>query len=203
MVGLAVAPLFTLGGCTVYDVDAGEPCRQAGYSIASRIYACTGDEAKANAAYERFSSEYACLLPAEAPSSYACAIALNDATCADVEQRGDDLDRWVGSSRECVALLSGATAIDEACRPLAEIVAPKMASCAFPETPLVTVVARALGELSEKGCVPAAAEALDACRDKIAAYTSEDGCAGSTEPNDSAVSWATRFYDCEQLVKKP
>ncbi len=45
-------------GCVKYDIEPDEPCRQAGFSIASRTFACTGDDALANDRYRRFSAAY-------------------------------------------------------------------------------------------------------------------------------------------------
>lgn len=198
IVGLLLGA-FILGGCTVYDVEDGEPCRQAGYSIASRLYTCTGDEARANEAYEQFHARYVCHGPAKRAESYACAVQLNRRSCEEAADLGADPDRWVASSSDCLALLSGIVTPNDDCRPLAEVIAPKIAACTVPRASFVAVLADALGELSHRRCVVSDTPyTLEACRGHV-----ERASCDEVSPAESALAWATQTDFCNQLLEAP
>ncbi len=129
--------------CGLYDIEPDEPCRQAGYSIASRTFACTGDGSLANGRYERFSSDFRCTAGNINADSFRCAEAIGALTCDQAAQNGDDLHRWATASPRCGAILqAGATpnplaaagldglASDERCWGMVRLVALARASCA-------------------------------------------------------------------------
>lgn len=100
------ALVFALAACaTTYDMDAAEPCRQAGYSIAARTQACTGDGDLANARYEKFAETYRCLVKSARVPDFQCAVDVNATDCAKAVQYGDNLDLWLASSGSCSLVL--------------------------------------------------------------------------------------------------
>jgi len=101
---LMLAPVLG-AGCATYDIEPDEPCRQAGYSIASRTFACTGDDQLANARYRRFAGAYRCIAAEATPDTFYCSNALGDRTCAQVLADGDDLDAWLGAGAGCGQVL--------------------------------------------------------------------------------------------------
>lgn len=100
-----------------------QPCREAGFSIASRIFDCTGDEALANATYERFSDERTCILWDLDETSerypfaieadlFHCALAIDAMTCDEVERCGQDLDCYLSASPMCALVVEPVEAGD-------------------------------------------------------------------------------------------
>jgi hypothetical protein len=109
----ATLGLLLLGACSgIQPMPADQPCREAGYAIAARTFACTEDAELSNARYERFEAEYVCVPIdlAEAPENPAnfpeddyfhCAYAIDGLSCDEVLRRGDDLDAWLRASNAC------------------------------------------------------------------------------------------------------
>jgi len=106
------AGLGTLLGCTSLEgMEAEQPCLEAGWAISSRTFDCSGDGERANARYERFLDEMACIpheLGDEGPTKLArekdlfhCAYVIRTLTCADVADFGDEIDAWMSVSPAC------------------------------------------------------------------------------------------------------
>lgn len=91
--------------CGLYDIEEDEPCRQVGYSIASRTFACTGDGDLANARYEQFASKFQCISGDVTADSFHCSRTISALTCDQVAQNGDEMDRWISPAPRCVRLL--------------------------------------------------------------------------------------------------
>ncbi|MEZ4227568.1 MAG: hypothetical protein R3B89_00300 [Polyangiaceae bacterium] len=98
------AGLFLLGCPGSYELDSDEPCRQAGFAIASRNQACSGDADRANALYERFVDEYACAVSKPTQADFRCAYNVNALDCQRVETLGDDLSGYL-AARGCILIL--------------------------------------------------------------------------------------------------
>lgn len=97
---------LALAGCPSEWVD--EPpeavCEQVGFALASRTFACTGDDALAIERQEAFHRGYRCIVepqPAPVGELYHCATAILELGCDEVEALGDDLDEWLDSSPAC------------------------------------------------------------------------------------------------------
>ncbi len=86
-------------------MEPDEPCRQAGFAIASRTQACTGDADRANALYERFVEEYACRIGKLNKQQYRCAYNVNALDCQQVETFGDDIQQYL-TEEGCYQILS-------------------------------------------------------------------------------------------------
>ncbi|MBI3203674.1 MAG: hypothetical protein HYZ29_19200 [Myxococcales bacterium] len=189
--------LFGCGG--LYDVESGEHCRQAGYSIAARIQACTQDDDRANQAYERFSDRYTCSGDPSSDASYGCAIDLNAVTCEEVAQWGDDLDRFIAETPSCHTVLGGWSGggLPNAagCTPLAAALAPKVATCGQSSTNLPELVSSVQKALETTGCVSGP---TDDCMKELEALA----CSASTAPADP-LSWAGLAPACDALRVKP
>lgn len=97
--------LLPAAACQTYDVDSAEPCRQAGFSIAARTQACTGDADLANARYERFVDQYRCLVKDARVPDFQCAVDVNAVVCTEALAFGDDLDKWLETSKSCSVVL--------------------------------------------------------------------------------------------------
>lgn len=107
--GLVAVGLGALLGCESHRVmDPDQPCLEAGYAIASRTYECTDDNALANARYEAFADDYACIphvlddngnIPVQ--DLFHCGYLIRTLSCDDVEAFGDDLDAWLSVSPAC------------------------------------------------------------------------------------------------------
>lgn len=195
---LAAAALAALAGCGTMEAEDGEPCRQAGYSIASRIHGCTGDEALANSTYETLVDKYACFETPEAAASYQCAIDLRDTSCAAAALYGADVERWVASRPTCVALFTGGSIASASCSPLVSAIAPKVAACSAPTTSYLDVAASVYTTLSPHACIEPSAAALAACKAAIAAMR----CDAVTDPSN-ALAWVAAATDCSNLVGSP
>lgn len=98
------APILLVGCPGSYDMELDEPCRQAGFAIASRHQACTGDADAANALYERFVDEYACTVAKLSKDDYRCAYNLNALDCQAVEALRDDLPGYL-TEFGCIQIL--------------------------------------------------------------------------------------------------
>jgi hypothetical protein len=90
-------------------MELDEPCRQAGYAIASRTYACTGDSGLANDRYLAFSRDFTCKNERTSADALLCAGELNELSCESALAFGDRLEAWVGSSVECMLILGSST----------------------------------------------------------------------------------------------
>ena len=103
---LFVSAVGCLSNCSgVTDLKDNEPCKNVGYSIASRTLDCTSDPALANARYESFHRATRCQAAQGGEADFECAISLNEATCAEVETYGDDIDLWLARTDTCAAIL--------------------------------------------------------------------------------------------------
>lgn len=120
-----LAAVVLLGSCkTLEPIDREQPCREAGYAIARRTFECTGDGDLANARYEKFRREYACIPIPEyfvdtgeitkflqtsdtgnsgifPPDYYHCALAIDGLACETVESFGSDIALYLASSDGC------------------------------------------------------------------------------------------------------
>lgn len=131
-------------GCATYDIERDEPCRQAGFSIASRTFACTGDTTLANDRYRRFAGAYRCVAAEATAEAFSCSNALGDRTCDQVLVHGDDLGAWLGTAPACRAILvqadgapipnrglpDGSLDADPGCARIVEAAALARAACA-------------------------------------------------------------------------
>jgi hypothetical protein len=101
-VGLALVGLVAPGGCgSVYDMEADEPCRQAGFSIAARTETCTNDADLANQRYETFRDRYRCTIGKATELDFLCSRGILQTPCEDVLRLGDDYDAWLGRDLRC------------------------------------------------------------------------------------------------------
>lgn len=118
------APLLRLSllaaatGCiNLKQMPPDQPCKEAGFSIASRIFDCTSDGELANATYERFEEEYACILwdLDEEPDPYGsnvekdlfhCSLVIGAMECDQVLACGDDLDCFLATSPTCALVVT-------------------------------------------------------------------------------------------------
>jgi hypothetical protein len=96
-------------GCA-HGLPEEQPCLEAGYAIGARSEACGVDAAVAVERIERLEAEYACTIPAgltieQENPLYECALVTRNLACELVVEYGDDLDRWLGSSSACPAIL--------------------------------------------------------------------------------------------------
>jgi len=95
---------LALHGCDS-QLPGDEACRDVGYSIANKVFECTGEVDKANDAYERFMDGHTCLLKEEGTPSatqFKCSQKILLLTCDQVAAYGDDYDRWMGNAAaEC------------------------------------------------------------------------------------------------------
>jgi len=97
------------GGCSgVADLSNDEPCKNVGYSIASRTLDCTSDPVRANARYESFRGSTTCIVTQASEVDFECAISVNEATCEDVAMYADDIDLWLSRSASCATILTHA-----------------------------------------------------------------------------------------------
>lgn len=109
----AAALLVLAGGCiNLKPMPPDQPCKEAGYAIASRVFDCSADSELANATYERFDSEYACVLydlevEPDPPESafeqdlFHCSLAIGAMECDAVLACGEDLDCFLAQSPTC------------------------------------------------------------------------------------------------------
>ncbi len=97
---------MTVAGCKAsWDLEARAPCDHAGFAIASRIHACTGDAKAANAAFERFDRESTCQATKgnARPADFSCAIRIAEVDCDTTLELADDIDAWLALDH-CPAL---------------------------------------------------------------------------------------------------
>jgi len=102
---LCILGLVVAGCKASWDLEASAPCDHAGFAIASRIHACTGDAAAANAAYERFAKQQTCVLEGKqaAPKNFKCSVEIAAVDCKTTKAFGDDIDAWL-AIEPCPAL---------------------------------------------------------------------------------------------------
>lgn len=103
LLGVASSGLLMCDGS--YAMDKAEPCRNAGYAIASRVHACTGDTERANQLYERFADELHCSIGEPVATDFRCAYHINSYTCEQVQGNADDFDLWL-ATEGCATILS-------------------------------------------------------------------------------------------------
>ena len=89
------------------------PCREAGYAIAARTDACTGDSQAAQDRYDAFRRQYRCieweaddpvLLDDATPNAedlFSCAFTIRNTACEIVDELGDDIDLWMDLDPGC------------------------------------------------------------------------------------------------------
>ncbi len=106
-----LAALLAITACDAEpdDLPADESCKQAGYAIANRTFACEGDEDLANDRYERLMDQYRCL----GNDGFSCAKGILELTCDNVASAGDDLSVWL-SLASCGLFEPTGTALAEA-----------------------------------------------------------------------------------------
>lgn len=101
---LLFAALFTLGCGEVWEPMAPDHvCKEVGFAISNRTYACSNDEALALRRFKAFERAYGCQIDSlDAPIEhlYRCPISVKATPCADVRAFGDDLDAWLPASCE-------------------------------------------------------------------------------------------------------
>ena len=97
-------------GCSPPDpIDGEGPCREVGYAIARRTFECTGDADLSNDRYERFDSQLQCVEVdlSISPDGFDegdywhCAFAIGELACELVDEYGDEVERWLGTSDAC------------------------------------------------------------------------------------------------------
>jgi len=110
-------------GCSVSeDLPAEEVCRDAGYSVANRLFECTGDADRANSGYDTLldlgcrvsgfakdelgasslSLEGGGLVPV--PEAYGCPADLRALTCDVIKSGESDASVWLAAAPRCAAL---------------------------------------------------------------------------------------------------
>ena len=111
------------GACSgIQPMPSDQPCREAGYAIAARTFACTEDAELSNGRYKRFEADYVCVPidlneapdnPANFPEDdyFHCAYAIDGLSCEEVLRRGDDLD--ASDHDDGLADVDGAGAVRE------------------------------------------------------------------------------------------
>jgi hypothetical protein len=91
------------------SLEVGEVCKDIGYSIASRTFACTGDSRLANARYRRFEDALECTRSTaeaqDAQFSYRCPVAIEALDCPTVLSFGEDFTKWLGVAAECAMIV--------------------------------------------------------------------------------------------------
>ena len=102
---VSAALLAPLACDSVTDMDAAEPCRQAGFSIAARTEACTKDASLANRRYEALRDRYRCAIQTPTEADFLCSRALLETSCEKVLAYGDDHAAWLGQSLRCLQIL--------------------------------------------------------------------------------------------------
>jgi hypothetical protein len=125
---IRLSPALLLAGCaSLQALPKDSPCVEAGYAISRRTFECTGDGDLANARFERFEKQFACIeLPdwfvdtgivtqylqtdgsggaLSPPDYYHCAFAMELLPCELVEEYGDDLGQWLNSSNACAYVI--------------------------------------------------------------------------------------------------
>lgn len=134
----AAALLLTQACNPIYEMPAEEPCRNAGFSIASRVQGCTGDADHANHLYEQFTSSYSCLVSQATIENFVCSDQILQISCDQVKTNGDSLDLWL-SSKECASILAPRNAIgasktsdNPACLQIFDFVRQELALCLSP-----------------------------------------------------------------------
>lgn len=193
---------LAMAACTgTYDVEPHEHCRQAGYSIAARLQACTQDGDFANAAYERFNEEYTCIGDSADPELYKCAAQLNAVSCEQVDVWRDDLNRWLSETPVCHEVFGGFAPSQSdlaACSDLTQAVAPKMAVCGTSAPDIAALSVKVQLTLAQTGCAAATSTVVDACKSELAALL----CTDNATPDD-ALSWVALAPSCGSMLVKP
>jgi hypothetical protein len=113
---LAVSLITACGG--VDDFHDDEPCKQAGYAIASRTLDCTSDADLSDARYEALIASTRCVAgnlnttefkcngdPHCGVNNFTCAVELNKVDCATVKAYGSDMRMWITHNGACTDIL--------------------------------------------------------------------------------------------------
>jgi len=106
--------LAAAAGCQFPEMEPEQACLEAGYAVAARTLACTGDTELANERARALFDAYPCALDAlpedtgDAARHFSCARAINEAGCEEVLASGDDMAWWLGLSPSCRAIFEGA-----------------------------------------------------------------------------------------------
>ena len=92
-----------------------QPCKEAGYAIASRTLSCTGNAELAQKRYNRFERDYACIeWQATDPrfntefgpeDLFGCAFVLSNLPCALAYAYGNNLDFWLSATESCALVV--------------------------------------------------------------------------------------------------
>ena len=80
-------PLILLCACAArWDIEPSAPCDEVGFAIASRIHACAGDGAAANAAYDDFQKATSCQASGNPKrTDFACAVSITSLRCNELD----------------------------------------------------------------------------------------------------------------------
>jgi hypothetical protein len=92
-----------------------QPCREAGYAIASRTLTCTGNAELSQSRYDTFRKQYTCIewettdprFTSEfGPEDlFGCAYVLSNLPCELVDQYGNNLDAWLTTTDSCALVV--------------------------------------------------------------------------------------------------
>lgn len=109
---LAPPLALVLGACiNLRPMPPDQPCKEAGYAIASRVFDCTADADAANAAFRRFEQDVECVLydlearddtgSAWEKDLFHCALAIGAMDCEEVLACGEDTACFLAASPTC------------------------------------------------------------------------------------------------------
>lgn len=104
------AALWLACGVDLEMIDSDEPCKSVGYSIAARTRICADDEELAKKRYASFLGSFHCTAGLGDTTGeggpFACSIAVNAMTCAQVKSCGDNLACWLSAFPSCQKLMA-------------------------------------------------------------------------------------------------
>lgn len=111
-----VLSLLVLAGCSpIEPMPPDQPCREAGYAIASRTLSCTGDAKLSQDRYDSFRKDFTCIewettdprfdVDFGPEDLFGCAFVLSNLPCELVDQYGDDLDAWLAATDSCALVV--------------------------------------------------------------------------------------------------
>ncbi len=100
----AMMVLAAASGCEPHEaLPPSDVCQEVGRAIASRVFSCSGDVARAEKLADRLAKEYSCIPKAlgaiengmpDTRGLYACPFQISGLACEQVKAFGDDLGRW-------------------------------------------------------------------------------------------------------------
>jgi hypothetical protein len=95
-----LAPAIMLGACgEPVELEGQDLCDEVGYAIANRTFQCENDPELGNRRYEQFQRDYRCqekVAFEESRDGSICPI--DELTCDEVKENGQDLEWWLGAS---------------------------------------------------------------------------------------------------------